>query len=178
MFNGASDADVFGHIEPQFASDVVRAEAGLGHPAGIPHHRHVVEGSRDFGFGEASMRRASYHHLSWFTRISGYFCCYVRLTEVSWSKKDLVTILSDYSEGCSPDHPRSKQRLPHRAFFLYHNLFGLSCALVFSSQPWLDMALAFAASPPWAVHRLHDPTSPMLLCLSTYRQFVEQQNES
>ena len=64
VFNGASDADIFGYVEPQLASDVVWAEAGLGHPAGIPHHGRVVEGSRDFGFGETSMGRTFYHHLS------------------------------------------------------------------------------------------------------------------
>lgn len=64
VFNGASDVDVFGHIVHQFSSDVVGAEAGLGHPGGIPLHGHVVEGSRDLGLGETSVRRTRYHHLS------------------------------------------------------------------------------------------------------------------
>lgn len=88
-FNGASDVDVFGHVEHQFSSDVVRAVAGLGHPAGIPLHRHVVEGSRDSGLGEASVRGACYHHLSQVTGVCGHFCCYVGLAEVSWSKREI-----------------------------------------------------------------------------------------
>lgn len=88
-FNGASDVDIFGHVEHQFSSDIVRAAAGLGHPAGIPLHGHVVEGSRDFGLGEASVRGACYHHLSQVARVSGHFCCYVGLAEVSWSKREI-----------------------------------------------------------------------------------------
>lgn len=115
VFNGASDVDIFGHVEHQFPSDIVEAEAGLGHPAGIPLHGHVVEGSRDFGLGETSMRRTCYHHLSHLAGVSGHFCRQVGLAKVSWSKRGLVTTLSGHSEACSPQNPWSVQTLPHKA---------------------------------------------------------------